>query len=165
MQFSVLFYQPDALVIHHLTTVMELDILFVVSHCICVTHCAKQKCTKNSRGCVNGKATKFPSSNCFQIFFSSAKAFEVVLIYCEHSAMKLCTSQHINFSRNPARVKFSKVLWHLKERVQTYANFPEIWRLQNCFWILYFTPLKSSPEMTNGHRLVQSITNQLKLWS
>jgi len=41
VQFSVLFYQPDALVIHHLTTVMELDVLFVVSHCICVTHCAK----------------------------------------------------------------------------------------------------------------------------
>lgn len=29
------------LVDYHLTTVMELDILFVFSHCICVTHSAK----------------------------------------------------------------------------------------------------------------------------
>lgn len=31
----------NALVFHHLTTVMEPDVLLVVSYCICVTHCAK----------------------------------------------------------------------------------------------------------------------------
>lgn len=88
---------------------------------------------------------KFLSSNCFQLvlgfmlvfFFSSAVAFEVVLMCCEHSAMGLCTSTHQFSAEILLNVKFSKVLWHLKHQVETWADFPKMWKLQDCFWILY----------------------------